>query len=120
MEEDEYTQGEPGDVERSPIPMADDSAPSGIPDIYFDGVQIMVSPFDIVLQLTEKSPVPGAGGKPQDVRTVAYTRTSLEHAKVIAILLRKIIKTHEDQIGGPIHLHPQVLQALGISPKEDW
>lgn len=92
-----------------------------VPDIYCDGVQVMVSPFDIILRLTERSPALAPQGQPQEEpQTVAYVRTSLEHAKVLAIILRKILKTHEDQQGGPINLHPQICQVMGISPQEDW
>ena len=45
---------------------------------------------------------------------------SLEHAKVFAIMLRKHLKGYEDQTGGLICVHPNVLQDLGISREEDW
>lgn len=87
------------------------------PDIYCDSVQVLVSPFDAILDLKQKSPTVGSTEPP---KTVAYVRMSLEHAKVFAIMLRKIIKQHEDQQGSPIILHPQVYQQLGLSPQEDW
>ena len=86
------------------------------PDIYCDSMQLLLSPFDVILQLTQRAPV--AGTEPP--RTVAYVRMSLEHAKVMAIILRKILKQHEDQQGAAIVLHPQVYQQLGLSPQEDW
>ena len=88
-----------------------------IPDIYCDGIQILVNPFDIVMQLSQRAPAPGTTEPP---KTVAYVRMSLEHAKVMAIILRKILKQHEDQQGTPIVLHPQIYQQMGISPQEDW
>ena len=45
---------------------------------------------------------------------------SLEHAKVMTILLRKVLKQHEDQQGTPIVLHPQIYTQMGISRQEDW
>jgi hypothetical protein len=45
---------------------------------------------------------------------------SLEHAKVLAIMLRKTLKQHEETQGAPINLLPQVFQQLGLSPQEDW
>ena len=92
-----------------------------IPDIYTDGVQVMVNPFDVILQLTERHPsLPTQGKQPEAAKTVAYVRMSLEHAKVLTILLRKVLKQHEDQQKGKIHLHPQVCVGMGISPEEDW
>jgi hypothetical protein len=92
-----------------------------IPDMYCDGVQVMVSPFDLILQLTERHPaLPLQGKQPESPRTIAYVRMSLEHAKVIAIMLRKVLKEHEDQQKGKINLHPQICEVMGISPEEDW
>ena len=62
-----------------------------IPDVYCDGAAIQVNPFGLVLNLTQASPIPGT----QQPRTAAYVRMSLEHAKVMAIMLRKILKQHE-------------------------
>ena len=87
------------------------------PDIYCDSIQIMLSPFDVIMQLTQRAPLIGTTEPPSVVGNV---RMSLEHAKVTAILLRKVLKQHEDQQGAPITLHPQVYQQLGLSPQEDW
>ena len=87
-----------------------------VPDIYCDGMQIQASPFGIVLLLTLVPPTPGT----QPPKNVAYVRMSLEHAKVVAIMLRRVMKQHEEQQGGAIVLHPQLYQQLGISRQEDW
>jgi hypothetical protein len=47
-------------------------------------------------------------------------RMSVEHAKVMAILLTKQLKAYEQQLGQPIPLHPQLYTQLGISRQEDW
>src|SRR6266581_2555776 len=93
-----------------------------LPDIYCDGVNVMVSPFDLILQLTQRvpAPPPGQGQKGEPAKAVANVRMSLEHAKVMAILLRKVLKQHEDQQKAPINLHPQICDAMGISVQEDW
>ena len=49
-----------------------------------------------------------------------HVRMSLEHAKVMAIVLRKQIKSYESQTGVDIQLPQQVYQQLGISKQEDW
>ena len=51
---------------------------------------------------------------------VATIRMSLEHAKLMAIILRKQLRQFEQQLGQEIALPAQVFQQLGLSPKEDW
>ena len=87
-----------------------------IPDVYCDGVGIQVSPFGLVLNLTQSPPTPGT----QQPKTAAYVRMSLEHAKVMAIMLRKVLKQTEEQQGSPIVLHPLIYTQMGISRQEDW
>jgi hypothetical protein len=90
--------------------------PESVPDVYCDGIQIMVSPFGIILSLSQRAPTQGT----EPPVTVAHVRMSLEHAKVATIMLKKVLRQHEDQQGSPIPLHPQVYQQMGISPQEDW
>ena len=85
-------------------------------DVYCDGMQIQASPFGLVLHLTQMPPTAGT----QTPKSVAYVRMSLEHAKIVAIMLRRVLKQHEEQQGGAIVLHPQLYQQLGISRQEDW
>jgi hypothetical protein len=85
--------------------------------IYSDGVQVGCAPFTVALTFTV-SPSPGRG--PQAPHVVADIRMSPEHAKVMAIILRRQIKDFEQQLGKPIPIHPQVAQQLGLSPIEDW
>jgi hypothetical protein len=87
------------------------------PDIYCDSMQLMVSPFDVILQLSQRSPSPGTT---EPAKIVGHVRMSLEHAKVMAIILRKALKQHEEVQGSPIVLHPQIYQQMGISREEDW
>lgn len=87
-----------------------------IPDVYCDGMQIQVNPFGLILNLTQASPTPGT----QQPKSVAYVRMSLEHAKVLAIMLRRALKQHEEQQTSPIALHPQIYTQMGISRQEDW
>jgi hypothetical protein len=88
----------------------------GPPDVYTDSLGLMVTPFGIVIDVQQRAPVQGT----EKPKTVAYVRMSLEHAKVLAIQLRKILKSHEDQQGSPIILHPQLYTQMGISREEDW
>ena len=89
-----------------------------IPDVYCDGAQINLSPVDAVLLLSKRSPNVGTT---EPARPVAYVRMSLEQAKIIAIILRKILKGYEEaQLGDQIQLPTPVWQQLGLSPQEDW
>ena len=85
--------------------------------IYTDGVQVGCAPFTIALIFTvSASPARGA----QPPQTVADLRMSPEHAKVMAMILRRQLKDFEEQLGRPIPVHPQVMKQLGLSPTEDW
>lgn len=61
--------------------------PEDTPDIYFDGIQFSISPFDVVAQLSQRSPLPTAAGQPP--RVVGFVRMSLEYAKVMSMLLKR-------------------------------
>jgi hypothetical protein len=86
-----------------------------VPDLYTDSVQIGMGPFGVVLMLGMQSGQPGTA----PIR-VANLRMSLEHAKILAILLRKQLKVFEEQMGEDIPLHPQLYTQLGLSKTEDW
>ena len=89
-----------------------------IPDIYCNGVEMGISPYDLTIELQLNSPQKGA--EKQAPAVVGKVRMSLEHAKVFAIVLKKHLRTYEDQAGGPIRVHPELLQGLGVSKEEDW
>lgn len=89
-----------------------------IPDIYCNSVQLGISPYDLTIELQQrKASLEGQEQKPVAVGTV---RMSFEHAKVLAIILRKTLKVYEDQAKRPIPVHPELLDQLGISEAEDW
>jgi hypothetical protein len=92
-------------------------SPDETPDLFADGMQINVSPFAVILSFTMTPP--GQTGTIPPLR-VANIRTSLEHAKVMAIVLRKQLKSYEESLGATIPLHAQVWQQLGLSRQEDW
>ena len=85
--------------------------------VYSDGLGVTCSPFTVGLTFTV-TPLPGKGNVPPAV--VADIRMSPEHAKVMAIVLRRQLQDFERQLGRPIPIHPQVAQQLGLSPNEDW
>ena len=87
------------------------------PVLYTDGVQVGISPFTVTLSFTVATHPPVHGQAPA---TVATVRMSPEHAKVMAIILRRQLKQFEEQLGQAIPLPAQVYQQLGLHPKEDW
>ena len=98
--------------------MSDEKLNEEAPDIYCDGVQIGLTPFDVMIELQRRPaglPTP-ADAKPVRAGTI---RMSLQHAKVFAIMLRKNLKAYEDTTG-KIPMHPELLKHLGISKEEDW
>jgi hypothetical protein len=87
----------------------------GVPDIYCDGTQMALTPYDVMIFLQRRLADPSK----QEGVSVGVLRMSLEHAKVFAIMLRKNLKAYEDTTG-PIPMHPQLMKDLGISKAEDW
>jgi hypothetical protein len=88
-----------------------------IPELYCDGAQVGLSPFTAIFSLTMQPA--GQTGAMAPIK-VANVRMSLEHAKVLAIMLRKQLKTYEAQMGADIQLPAQLYQQLGLSKQEDW
>lgn len=88
-----------------------------VPELYCDGAQVGLSPFTAILMLTMQ-PAGQTGQMP--LIKVANVRMSLEHAKVLAIVLKKQIKSFESSTGVEVQLPMQVYQQLGISKQEDW
>lgn len=87
------------------------------PVLYSDGIQVGISPFTVTLGFTVAPKTQPGTQMPTPVATI---RMSLEHAKVMAIILRKQLKQFEEQMGQEIALPHQVYQQLAVSPKEDW
>lgn len=87
-----------------------------LPDIYCDSVQMGLTPYDVMIELQRRPPVLDINEKAVRVGTI---RMSLEHAKVLAIILRKNLKSYEDSTG-QIPMHPDLMKELGISKAEDW
>ena len=88
------------------------------PDIYCNGVEMGISPYDLTIELQLNSPP--KGGDKQAAALVGKVRMSLEHAKVFAIMLKKQLRNYEEQTGGLIRVHPELLKGLGVSKEEDW
>ena len=91
-----------------------------VPDVYCDQFNLALSTYGIaftfLLTPSTPSPVPGqAQATPQVV-----VRMSLEHAKVLAMMLRRNLKQYElEALGDPIRIPQAILNQLHLS-EADW
>lgn len=91
---------------------------SEIPEFYVDQFTVSFSAFggSMTFGLTAPHPAPGQMQTPRDI---VRLRMGLEHAKVMAMLLKRQIKAFEEQTGIVIAIPRQVYNGLGLS-QEDW
>ena len=96
-----------------------ETMPDEAPDIYTDGMNMLISPYGVNL-IFQKSPShPGLAGQQQS-DTVAVIRMSLEHAKVLCMMLRKQLKQYElESLGDPINLPRSLLASINLT-LEEW
>lgn len=89
-----------------------------VPDVYTDQLGIAQSPYGVCItfSLSPRTPVPGQ----QQATPQAIVRMSLEHAKIMTMILRKRLKQYElEDLGDPIRIPSQVMRQLGLS-NDDW
>jgi len=89
-----------------------------IPEFYVDQLRINFGAYGAAATfgLTAPHPSPGQVQPPRDL---VRLRMSLEHAKVMAMLLRRQLKAFEERTETPVNIPRAVYNALGLSP-EDW
>ena len=93
---------------------------NGVPSFFFQGFNIGTLAFEVELSFAAKVPGTGSGqDNPIKNRPVAYGVTSLGHAKLMAMVLKRAIKMHEEKFG-KIAVSPEVFRAHGLSEQEDW
>lgn len=88
-----------------------------LPEFYVDQFRMNLSPYGATLTLGLASPNPTTG-QPQ-VNDTLLLRMSLEHMKVMAIIVKKNLKAYEEQMQSPINLPRQIMNQMGLS-QEDW
>jgi hypothetical protein len=92
-----------------------------IPDFYVDRMRLTVTVFGVNITFGLGNPHPEEGN-PEDVLDVMENvrlRMSLEHAKLMAILLRKQIKSYEEKNESIVALPKSILEALKLTDN-DW
>jgi len=91
-----------------------------VPDVYCDQFSFTTSPYGVALTfgLTPNIAPSVPGTVPAQPQVVV--RMSLEHAKSMAMLIRKNLKQYELEIlGDPIRIPDKVLQGMNLS-QSDW
>lgn len=88
-------------------------------DIYVDSYQVSTNPYAGTINFMLSDPFPVAPGNPPKSVPLASVRLSLENMKLLAFLLYRQIKLHEENLGVNIQVPLQVLNALQVGA-EDW
>lgn len=96
-------------------------------EVYSDMFSVRMSPYTVIFNFAMREPPPvgrtqvegATEPREPNPQTVAIVRMSPEHAKVMAIILRRHIQDYERQTGVTIDVPQRVLQELNIPP-EDW
>lgn len=91
--------------------------PDDLPEFYVDQFRMNVSPYGAAITFGLASPNPTTGQA--QVHDTVLLRMSLEHMKVMAIILKKNLKAYEEQTQAPINIPRAILNQMGLSP-EDW
>lgn len=89
-----------------------------LPEFYVDQFTTTAGVYGVAITFGLSTPHPS--GVPQvPAKEVVRLRMSLEHAKVMALLLRRQLKRYEEETGAIINIPMRLYNGLGISP-EDW
>ena len=88
-----------------------------VPDVYTDQVTMAQSPYGITFTFSVSSSTPSLQNQAQPQ---VVLRMSLEHAKVLAMLIRRNLKQYElEHLADPIRIPAAVLQQMRLS-EQDW
>lgn len=96
-----------------------DSGTNEYPEFYFDGTQVTVTIFGVNMTFSLSNPHPKDQADAMKIKVQAVTRTSLEHAKIFAMLLRKQLKDYEFRSKIDIRVPDEVYSQLGLD-SGDW
>lgn len=99
-------------------PLENEMPEQELPDIYCDQVSVAQSPFGIAITFALSASTPPAVPAQGDPKAVV--RMSLEHAKIMIMMLRKQLKQYElEHLGEQIRIPATALQQMKLS-EEDW
>ena len=88
-------------------------------DIYCDTFQFNLGPFGCTLNFLVSPAAPPAPGSIPQPERMATVRMSLEHAKLMAFIMRSTLAQYDQQMGTPVPIPVEVLNQLKIG-LEDW
>ena len=92
---------------------------STIPDIYVDNMQITSGVYGVNITFGLTEPHPASGTRSQQPEEKVRVRMSLQHAKIVAMMLRQNLKNYELNTGTSIQIPQNVYTSLGVA-EEDW
>jgi hypothetical protein len=88
-----------------------------IPEFYVDQFRINLTPYSAVVTFGLASPNPTTGQA--QVEDTVLLRMSLEHMKIMAIIMKRNLKAYEEQTQATVNIPRAILNQLGLS-QEDW
>jgi len=88
-----------------------------VPDVYADQLLFTTTLFGVALTFSKMPPNPRPGQAPQG-ETQAVVRMSLQHAKVMVMVMKRQLKNFEME-NGEINIPANALNQMGLS-LEDW
>ena len=88
-------------------------------DEYIDSFVMATGPWGASLTFRRSPSISGGPGSAVQPKDVGVIRTSLEHLKAMAYILRRQILEHEERNGVNIQVPITALNAMNIAP-EDW
>jgi hypothetical protein len=89
-----------------------------IPEFYIDQFRVTFTAVGGAMTFGLNPPHPNPG-QSQMARDTVRLRMSLEHAKLMTMLLKRQLKAYEEQFAVTIPIPRQVYNGLGLS-EEDW
>ena len=89
-----------------------------VPEYYVDSFRMSSGAFGVALTLGMRPPHPEPA-RPTGPKDLAIVRMSLEHAKVMAMIMRRTLKEYERGTGCVINLPAKLCNEMGLS-LEDW
>ena len=87
-------------------------------DAYADQFQLSTAPYGATMSFLVSPPTPSAPGAPVTPERVATIRTSLEHLKVMAFILKRQVLEHDRRTNTSVPVQLEVLNYLGIGPED--
>ena len=84
------------------------------PEHYIDAFRITISPYTAYFQFSVADPASGR------FKPMVVVRMSPEHAKVMAVILKRTLLNHETESGIEIPVNPQILKENEIDLGKEW